>query len=590
MSAALPATPAPSARGAPGPAGLLGRLGRLESLGGLGPLPALVATALVATSPAAAAEAPRHRVLPFEPDATISRALFVDIDGDRRQDLLVATSGELRLHRFRSGPGYDLAAPDGRLPLSGGAIAWDLDRGPDGRGLRVVLLVDGRDVLVAGIDPATGSIAPPTRALSGLSGFLPQGVHSIPFVRDVDGDGGADLVVPGLDRYQVHLRTPEGGWGPGLSVHLRTRLESRLDPGGDLVTRLGQSVTVPMLGLRDVNADGKEDLVAESEDSIDAYLARRGGGFPPEPSFSVDLAASRERVGRFDPDDVDFSNLTAAVRHTVQSLMQDVSGDRIEDLVLREGGKILLYHGAVDGLDLSRPRQVLRSGGNVVMVALHDEDEDGADDLWLVRIETISMADIFLWLVASGSVDFEVFIYRNLKGVFARRPGRKLTVTVEFPALRDLAGIGERIDEAKRDRESLSAAWASLDGASDREDSLLVLTGAELRAYLDVETDDDEETTILDLIGYSRDRDDYTVDVEEVADRILLAEQKVVARYRDRKPDLRIPVGAGYGGGDLAVLDLDGDGIDDALVLPPASEGISRGELLLSGRPEETNR
>ena len=50
------------------------------------------------------------------------------------------------------------------------------------------------------------------------------------------------------------------------------------------------------------------------------------------------------------------------------------------------------------GMDLDQPRQVLRSGGNVLSVFLFDEDDDGLKDLWLWRVETISVGDVFLWL------------------------------------------------------------------------------------------------------------------------------------------------------------------------------------------------
>ena len=51
---------------------------------------------------------------------------------------------------------------------------------------------------------------------------------------------------------------------------------------------------------------------------------------------------------------------------THEEWLDDVDGDGIEDLLLREGGKVSLFLGTRDGMDLANPRQVLRSGGNVL--------------------------------------------------------------------------------------------------------------------------------------------------------------------------------------------------------------------------------
>ena len=93
--------------------------------------------------------------------------------------------------------------------------------------------------------------------------------------------------------------------------------------------------------------------------------------------------------------------------------MEDVDGDGIDDLLVREGGKVSLFGGTVGGMNFTQPRQVLRSGGNVLSTFLRDENDDGLKDLWLWRVENISVADIFVWLAFSGSIAIEAFIYPN---------------------------------------------------------------------------------------------------------------------------------------------------------------------------------
>ena len=64
-----------------------------------------------------------------------------------------------------------------------------------------------------------------------------------------------------------------------------------------------------------------------------------------------------------------------------EELLEDVNGDQVDDLVLREGGKVSLFKGTTDGMDFDKPLQVLRSGGNVLSTFLYDENEDGLKQL-----------------------------------------------------------------------------------------------------------------------------------------------------------------------------------------------------------------
>src|SRR5690606_3194505 len=114
--------------------------------------------------------------------------------------------------------------------------------------------------------------------------------------------------------------------------------------------------------------------------------------------------------------------------------------DGFHDVVIREGGKISLFTSSASGIDFETPQQVLRSSGNVLGAYIRDENDDGRDDLWLARVETISIGDLFVWLALSGTLDVEVFIYRNEGTQFSRRPARKLTLAVKYPSALSLLG------------------------------------------------------------------------------------------------------------------------------------------------------
>src|SRR5690606_34362055 len=165
----------------------------------------------------------------------------------------------------------------------------------------------------------------------------------------------------------------DGSYGNALRVKSRTANWSRLRQPENLAGRVGQSVRIPALNIRDVNNDGRMDLVSSSEQSIDVFLARQDGGFPSRPAYSVDLQALRERVGEMDFEQLDFSNLSGLLAHTFEIELEDVDGDRVEDLLVREGGRITLFGGTATGMAMDKPRQVLKSSGNVLAIALKDE-------------------------------------------------------------------------------------------------------------------------------------------------------------------------------------------------------------------------
>ena len=63
-----------------------------------------------------------------------------------------------------------------------------------------------------------------------------------------------------------------------------------------------------------------------------------------------------------------------------------------------------------------------------------ETDGDERPDLWLWRVEPISVGDLFIWLALSGSINVEAFVYRNDGERFASRPARKITVALKFPS------------------------------------------------------------------------------------------------------------------------------------------------------------
>jgi len=362
-------------------------------------------------------------------------------------------------------------------------------------------------------------------------------------------------------------------------------MRTALQPNA-LERRTGQAVRIPFMELRDVNGDGFDDLISRTDERLDVFLADALGDayFQNTSSYSIDIAAIEERLGEFDIDRLDFSNLTGVLALTHEEVLDDVDGDGIEDLLLREGGKVSLFGGTEVGMNLEQPRQVLRSGGNVLSTFLYDEDDDGLKDLWLWRVEPISVGDIFVWLALSGSVAIEAFVYPNDGERFARRPARKLTVDLRFPSVIRLATTFEELASEARENQGdgvVPTSVGNLDDAIDQED-LLVLVNNQVELFLNsIEPDDDSED-FLGALQYSRERDDYEINIREIIDNISIGGNPHLELVDERSPDLTIDLDTNVENGDIVPVRLNADSLDDVIVFTQHDSSQVRGILLLS--------
>jgi hypothetical protein len=520
-----------------------------------------------------------------KPDHLILR----DLDGDGRKDVIAVLPGGLEIWRQRPQGRFGFASPDQRISFGVRSAGFDVaDLEPDGR-FEIVVIEEGARIVAWRLDPRNRFARDPQELVSGVAAVLPDGVHRLPFVKDVDGDGDCDLVVPASSGFLVFLqevRASDSGAserafaaGPAVAAEIHSAIES--GSGESLEGRIGQSIRVPPLSIRDVNGDSRPDLISETSDSVAYYL---GGpdGFSAKPSFTLDLAALRREIASKE-ESVNLSNLAEALSRTVEHRSADVDGDGIEDHVVRQGQKISLFRGRRTGADFARPDQVLKASGNVLTQWLMDSDGDGRLDLCLLRMEDVSAARLLLWLVKSGTLTLEAFVYRNEgSGSFSRRPARRVVIDVQIPALLGFIDRLEEIEKTIAERTRLPASAADLDGDRKRNDGLLLRDGR-LHGFLDAVpaehggeiTAQDYWQTFLKRIGYSADRDHYRIALDEIDRWIPVPGLDLAALLAEAPPSFSLSLGSGTAGlpvGWFFTSDLDGDGREDLILLASQRE------------------
>ena len=167
---------------------------------------------------------------------------------------------------------------------------------------------------------------------------------------------------------------------------------------------------------------------------------------------------------------------------------------------------------------------------------------------------------------------------------FARRPSRRITVSLQIPSLVGLAGDFRDLSEAAdatRSADIVSTATARLDGELDNLD-LLVLMDRQLQVFFDSIRPEPRETEFLGALDYSRERDDYRIDLRAMIDDIAIGENRHLREVEGRAADLSIDIGATANEGEVLTANLDGDDIADVLVLARDDAGRIEGMLLLS--------
>jgi hypothetical protein len=496
------------------------------------------------------APGPVLEALAIEPQPQALAVAALGADGGNR--LVGLTGRQLRL----------VEEPDMRLRLPDGSLLWtvaDLDE--DGRD-EILLLIEGREL--RRVERGEDGLRLGEPLLEGLGALIPRGLHSAAFVRDLDGDGRNDLLLPLGSRVRVLLGTPLG-FRPGPDLGAVASLNFGAGGGRNLLDRVERDYRVPSLVPEDVTGDGRLDLVVSEGLQIRQFVAT-GSGLPETPTRTLDLDPYRLDPGALR---VDVTNLAKLTRALVVEEWEDLNGDGAQDLVVLGDGKVRTFLGGPEGVDASGAARTLKIDGNPLYVACARLDDDEHADLVVVRIEDIGVTKLLRAALFSWSLDFDFIVFRGAgNGGFAARPLYTRKVTVQGERLLSVAG--EQRDRLADLRRTI-VRRGDLDGDGAATDVVVLEPDGRLRAWRGVAAGEfpgsqAREQFLRETLG-SESRE-LAFNLDELAEWVLGRTSALLALTRSRPPDAEAALPGGWSAPHaLAVRDLDGDGRDEAIAL-----------------------
>jgi hypothetical protein len=220
----------------------------------------------------------------------------------------------------------------------------------------------------------------------------------------------------------------------------------------------------------------------------------------------------------------------------------------------------------------------------VLSTFLHDENNDGYKDLWLWRVEPISVSDIFVWLALSGRINLEAFIYTNQNGDFARRPARKITVALKFPPVTRLASSFNQARESIRNMtDGRNEQTLRINRTSNQlADDLAHYAGGKIEIFLNNLEKEDKGSGFLSSVGYTSEQDVYEIDLRSVIDGIENQIDPLLKNTQGKKADTVIQLDNLSQDAKIFAMRLNSDNQDDFILLDGLSDQWIDGVLLLS--------
>lgn len=391
----------------------------------------------------------------FESKDTL--AALRDLNHDGRFDLISIESEGLRV-RFQRADGTFAEEVDTDFSWPSRPLGWDLiDWEGDGN-YELACLTDSASIQLWRTGKE-GHFEKAETLLEDVGSFLPPGIRRLQFARDINGDGALDLVVPSGSSFRIYLRDEQGEFQTPHEVNFEAEIAVQVGDPRVLDSRIGQDVKIPWFRVEDFDGDGRLDLVSETEDRADFFLA--SPELPNTPTWTLDLESLRAGIKKkeeFDFDDL-ISNLTPEVRWRTA----DIDGQAPYELVVQLSDTLKVYKDGTRRGIQDAPAKILRASGPILYFFIRNVTGDELPELQVVRSETLSLGRVLRWLILPGKLDFDLYTYRNESGEYQRQPWKRTTFQLEIPRLLSIEERVEELEDEFTARNEIPARLFALD-------------------------------------------------------------------------------------------------------------------------------
>ncbi len=424
---------------------------------------------------------------------------LADLDGDGRTELLFRSGRRIEVYepsetappqrRFRDTPDRVLDLPEDAVLLDVGELDGDPSTlelawfGPTGVGwMRAVPPTERPESPESPAPAATanpdGAGARETRGrISNSSTDAPLGLGAVPtwhdFVRDIDGNGSDDLLLPTRTGYSLLRRSHDGVeiGRDDLRIAVLGRVRARL---WNLAGTVASSIAWPRVVVGDLDGDGRTDLATVSPDLIERRFQREDGSFPslPDQRLVLDI-----RDANLMPDQ---KRGSVPSRNPLD--FPDLDGDGVLDLVINEmrTGTVKVFRGRRD-LRLTEPTAVIRIRDWNLGARFADFDGDGWLDLAIPGTREVGLAE-GLRLVISRSLELSHQIHSATKDGLGFEPQPRRELRHSIPLGVD-ASASENSEAGFSIRPSLLVSYTGDYDGDGRGDLLVLESNDEISLY-----------------------------------------------------------------------------------------------------------
>jgi len=390
-----------------------------------------------------------------------------------------------------------------------------------------------------------------------------------PIAQDVNRDGVPDVLVPTLSGIEFWQASLEPGAAPSFrkAATIAVNVSRQAEHASDSMTEeLSAYLTIPALDTRDVNGDGRPDLVVAQEERRSWHLQRADASFPLEADITLDLGIFQDTT----PEPTNKFGTTAG-GGDARLQTADLDGDSIPDFVIHHRRKVWVFRGGAQGPQFTEPTSVLITAEDVSACLVLPLDADERPDLLLIKLQIPTVTTLLRGLFGEWDVSVRVLGYRNTEaGKFETSPALTNDLAIRLPGIVGLMKAPERFIERFEDigKRFRGGARGDLDG--DGTQDLVLITPEEdalefFRGSGAADVDDDAHW----LSPLLFDTKDPLWDIDRIVETLGGLSDRQAARLTGgRTADETLPLRAveEFELVALECADLDGDGASELLM------------------------